>query len=102
ATFGAFVQLEPGVEGLVHISQLSWTRVAKTEDAVAPGDIVNVKVLGFDLDSKKISLSIKETLDRPEQDFSQEHESAPAQNEYVQEDDAVTIGDMFEEAKNED
>ncbi|MBQ4092573.1 MAG: bifunctional 4-hydroxy-3-methylbut-2-enyl diphosphate reductase/30S ribosomal protein S1 [Firmicutes bacterium] len=104
AAFGAFVQLEPGVEGLVHISQLAWGRVAKTEDAVTPGDVVNVKVLGFDLDSKKISLSIKETLEKPavEEAPVVEEEVAEAVEEeptYTPEEDVVTIGDMVGEAE---
>lgn len=101
ATFGAFVQLEPGVEGLVHISQLAWGRVAKTEDAVAPGDIVKVKILGFDLDGKKISLSIKETMDRP----APQEEAAPAaaeEMEYAPEEEVVTIGDIMESAETEE
>lgn len=103
ATFGAFVQLEPGVEGLVHISQLSWTRVEKTEDAVTPGDIVKVKVLGFDLDSKKISLSIKETLDRPQPEAAPVKEEAVEEEPaYVPDEDVVTIGDMVQEAENKD
>ena len=99
ATFGAFVQLEPGVEGLVHISQLAWGRVAKTEDAVQPGDIVKVKVLGFDLDSKKISLSIKETLDRPEPEEPPVASQKEVEEEaaYTPEEDVVTIGDMVNE-----
>lgn len=102
ATFGAFVQLEPGVEGLVHISQLAWGRVAKTEDAVTPGDIVKVKVLGFDLDGKKISLSIKETLDRPapQEDAAPQAEASKEEKpEYAPEEEVVTIGDMVESAE---
>lgn len=100
ATFGAFVQLEPGVEGLVHISQLAWGRVAKTEDAVTPGDVVTVKVLGFDLDSKKISLSIKETMEKPAQteaSIVEEKVEAAEEPAYTPEDDVVTIGDMVGE-----
>lgn len=100
ATFGAFVQLEPGVEGLVHISQLAWGRVAKTEDAVTPGDVVTVKVLGFDLDSKKISLSIKETMEKPAQTDApvvEEKVEAAEEPAYTPEDDVVTIGDMVGE-----
>ncbi|MGI6684834.1 MAG: bifunctional 4-hydroxy-3-methylbut-2-enyl diphosphate reductase/30S ribosomal protein S1 [Bacillota bacterium] len=66
APFGAFLQLEPGVEGLAHISQLAHHRVGKTEDVVSPGDEVKVKVLGVDQDAKRISLSIKEALDLSE------------------------------------
>ena len=100
ATFGAFVQLEPGVEGLVHISQLTYGRVGKTEDAVTPGDIVNVKVLGFDLDSKKISLSIKEAMDPPAVEDMPVEETRPQAEEYVannNDDDTITIGDTFGE-----
>jgi polyribonucleotide nucleotidyltransferase len=46
--FGAFVELVPGTDGLVHISQLSETRVENVEDVVKEGDMVTVKVIGFD------------------------------------------------------
>lgn len=61
-TFGAFLEVEPGVEGLVHISQLANYRVDKTEDVVKPGDVVDVEVLSVDPDAKRMSLSIKATL----------------------------------------
>ena len=60
--FGAFLEVEPGVEGLVHISQLANHRVEKTEDVVKPGDVVDVKVLAVDPEAKRMSLSIKATL----------------------------------------
>ena len=62
-TFGAFVELEPGLDGLVHISQCALTRIAKVEDAVNVGDIVRVKVLDVNTEAKRISLSIKEVLE---------------------------------------
>ena len=62
-TFGAFVELEPGLDGLVHISQCALTKVAKVEDAVTEGSIVRVKVLGVDTDQKRISLSIRQVLE---------------------------------------
>lgn len=105
AVFGAFVQLEPGVEGLVHISQLAHHRVGKTEDAVNPGDIVNVKVLGFDLDSKKISLSIKEATEPPAAGALNipAEDIPPADEEYgaTEEDDPITIGEMMPEGLKE-
>ncbi|MFQ5489937.1 MAG: S1 RNA-binding domain-containing protein [Phycisphaerae bacterium] len=58
-SFGAFVQLVPGVEGLVHISELSNQRVKQCEDVVKPGDDVEVRILGVDADARRISLSIK-------------------------------------------
>ncbi len=67
--FGAFVELTPGVEGLVHISELGWSRVENPSDVLQVGDTVKVKVLGMAPDEKsnqmKISLSIKQTLDDP-------------------------------------
>ena len=63
--FGAFVELFPGKEGLVHISQLAHTRVNKVEDVVNVGDITNVKVVEID-QMGRVNLSIKELLPVPE------------------------------------
>jgi ribosomal protein S1 len=63
--FGAFVEIAPGVEGLVHISELAWKRVQKTSDVVQPNQVVNVKILEIDPDKAKISLSIKQTTEAP-------------------------------------
>ncbi len=62
-TFGAFVELEPGIDGLVHISQCALNRIAKVEDAVKVGDMVRVKILNVDPAAKRISLSIREALE---------------------------------------
>ena len=62
-TFGAFVELEPGIDGLVHISQCAPTRINKVEDAVNVGDVVNVKVLSIDPEAKRISLSIRALME---------------------------------------
>ncbi|GEN84718.1 30S ribosomal protein S1 [Sporosarcina luteola] len=64
ASFGAFVDIG-GVDGLVHISQLSHEHVEKVSDVLKEGDKVNVKVLSVDRDAERISLSIKETLPGP-------------------------------------
>ena len=61
--FGAFVELEPGLDGLVHISQCALNRVAKVEDAVQVGQTVRVKVLSVDPEKKRISLSIRQVLE---------------------------------------
>lgn len=62
--FGAFVELVPGVEGMVHVSELSWSRSAKPEDVVQPGDEITVRILAMEprKDGKglKISLSLKQ------------------------------------------
>lgn len=63
--FGAFVELEEGVDGLVHISQIAYKHVEKPEDELTVGQEINAKVTELDLDNKKISLSIKETLEKP-------------------------------------
>ena len=67
--FGAFVELIPGVEGLIHISELGWSRVENPSDVLQVGDSVTVKVLGMapgeKSDQMKISLSIKQTIDDP-------------------------------------
>jgi small subunit ribosomal protein S1 len=57
--FGAFVELEPGIEGLIHISQLDWKRVRKVTDVVQEGKEITAKVLEFDLSRRRISLSVK-------------------------------------------
>ncbi len=75
--FGAFVELEPGLDGLVHISQISWQRVEKVSDALNIGDEIQVKILEIDADSKKINLSMKETLPKPERPKKEEKETAP-------------------------
>lgn len=64
--FGAFVQLEPGVEGLVHISELAHGRVWRVSDVVSEGQEVEVKVLSVDQEQQRISLSMKALLAKPE------------------------------------
>jgi len=65
-TYGAFVKLEDGVEGLVHISEMSWTRrINHPSDLVAIGDTVEVVVLGIDLEKEEISLGMKQTEANP-------------------------------------
>ena len=62
--FGAFVDIG-GVDGLIHVSELSWTRVKHPSDVVKPGDKVEVIVLAVDKEKKKISLGLKQTLPEP-------------------------------------
>jgi len=72
APFGAFVELAPGVEGMAHLSELSWTRVAQADEAVSVGDKVRVKVMSIAKDEKgaRISLSIKQVTDDPWKDVA--------------------------------
>ena len=64
--FGAFVELEPGIEGLIHVSEMSWTRKnVKAADVVKPGEVVEVVVLGVDPAAKRIALGLKQALGDP-------------------------------------
>ena len=60
--FGAFIELESGIEGLVHVTELSDQAFGKVEEVVAVGDNVTAKVIKLDPEHKKISLSIKDYL----------------------------------------
>lgn len=75
--FGAFVQLEEGIEGLVHISQLAHQRVRAVTDVVKPGEVIQVRVLSIDPDQRRISLSLKGTTDEPEQAAPEEPAAKP-------------------------
>ena len=82
--FGAFVELFPGVEGLVHINEITDEHIAKPSDVLEVGQMVKVKVLDVNKENKRISLSIKDAVERS--------------NEYLQyndNDDDVTLGDLF-------
>lgn len=66
ATFGAFANILPTVDGLIHISQISWDRIQTPQDVLKIGDVVKAKIIDIDYDKKRVSLSIKELLDKPE------------------------------------
>jgi small subunit ribosomal protein S1 len=72
--YGAFVELEPGVEGLVHVSEMSWVKknVAPSK-IVAPGTEVDVQVLEVDSNKRRISLGLKQTQDNPWEGFAKSH-----------------------------
>ena len=66
AAYGAFVEIAPGIEGLVHISEFSWTkRVARASDMLSIGDEVQVVVLSVDVENQKIALGIRQTQANP-------------------------------------
>ncbi|CAD2077331.1 30S ribosomal protein S1 [Phocicoccus schoeneichii] len=71
--FGAFINVN-GVDGLAHISELSYERVENVEDAVTIGETVDVKVLNVDPESERISLSVKQAGESPFQKFFNEHQ----------------------------
>ena len=76
--FGAFGEILPGVDGLIHISQLALKRIAKPEDVVSIGEEKEVKITGIDYDKKKINLSIRELLE-PEAEEEQPEEAEAAE-----------------------
>ena len=83
-SFGAFVELFPGVEGLVHINEITDENIAKPSDVLEVGQMVKVKVLDVNNENKRTSLSIKDAVERS--------------NEYLQYNDNdgdVTLGDLF-------
>ena len=67
ATFGAFANILPTIDGLIHISQISWDRIKAPQDVLNIGDEVKVKIIEIDFDKKRVSLSIKALLDKPEE-----------------------------------
>ncbi|MDT8436397.1 MAG: 30S ribosomal protein S1, partial [Gemmatimonadota bacterium] len=74
-SFGAFVEVEPGIDGLVHISDMSWTRrVQHPSEIVKKGEEVEVVILNIDPDQKRISLGLKQVEDDPWYELAQEYE----------------------------
>ena len=73
-TFGAFAEIVPGVDGLIHISQIADHRIEKPGDVLAEGEKVDVKITDIDMENKKVSLSIRALLEEPEAE-----EDAPAE-----------------------
>jgi small subunit ribosomal protein S1 len=72
--YGAFVELEPGVEGLVHVSEMSWVKMnVAPSKIVVPGTEVEVQVLEVDSNKRRISLGLKQTQDNPWEAFVRDH-----------------------------
>jgi len=77
-TFGAFAEIIPGVDGLIHISQIANKRIGKPEDVLAEGQQVQVKITDIDAENKRISLSIRALLEpEVEEEEAEEIEEAP-------------------------
>lgn len=89
APFGAFVEVETGVDGLVHISQISDKRVNKVEDVLKIGDIVKTKVMELNAENKKLSLSIREAVEDENKKENEGFIDSQTENN-------VTIQDMVE------
>ena len=83
-TFGAFAEIIPGVDGLIHISQIANKRIGKPEDVLAEGQEVQVKITEIDAENKRISLSIRALLE-PEVEETEEEVAEEAAEETVAE-----------------
>ncbi len=83
---GAFVELVPGVEGLVHISEISQENIAKPSDVLSIGALVKVKIMDIDTKNKKVSLSIKNAT-----------ESSKEYLKYNDDENELTLGDLFKD-----
>ena len=74
ADFGAFIEIEEGIEGLAHISELSWVRKVKhPRDVLKVGDVVETKILNYDIQQGKLSLGLKQVLPNPWDDIDQRY-----------------------------
>ncbi|OFW56252.1 MAG: 30S ribosomal protein S1 [Candidatus Solincola sediminis] len=78
--FGAFVQVRPGIEGLVHISELSRRHVEQPDEVVVVNQDIEVKVIDIDIDRRRISLSLKQTLDESDEEFDGEAETVETES----------------------
>jgi small subunit ribosomal protein S1 len=85
--FGAFVQLASGVEGLVHISEISEDRITNISDVLKAGDVVKVKIGDINEKDRRISLSIKEAADKGFGDLEK----------FNQNEEGMTLGDLFKD-----
>lgn len=79
ATFGAFANILPTVDGLVHISEIAWERINAPQDVLKVGDVVKAQIIDIDFDKKRVSLSIKALLEKPETVEEAPAEEAPAE-----------------------
>lgn len=102
-SFGAFVEVFPGVEGLVHISQISHKHIATPNEVLTSGEKVKVKVLNVNADEHRLALSIKALQEKPATEKKQE---APVEEEKVEipeEDTGFTMADLVgDELKDQD
>lgn len=80
-TYGAFAEIMPEVDGLIHISQIADRRIEKTEDALSIGDEVDAKIIAINWENRKISLSIRALSTPAAEEAVQEAEEAPAADE---------------------
>ena len=99
--FGAFVEVAPGVEGLVHISEIDWKRVNAVSDVLQEGEVVQVKVLSVNPEDHKISLSIKQLKDRPQQSGGGGRGGRGGRDEVAVREETPELRRMREQAKKQ-
>ena len=75
-TFGAFANIIPGIDGLIHISQIANKRIEKPADVLKVGDVVEAKITAIDFDKKRVSLSMRALLPEDEQAPAKSEEAA--------------------------
>ncbi|MDV3051402.1 30S ribosomal protein S1 [Staphylococcus ureilyticus] len=93
-SFGAFVEIKPGVQGLVHISEISHSHIGTPGEVLEPGQVVSVKILSVDIDNERISLSIKATL--PDENVVEsDSETTQSYLDNNEDEDNPTLGDVF-------
>lgn len=96
--YGAFVEVSKGVEGLLHISEISYDHVDKVSDVLKVGDEIEVEILDIDEENRKVSLSKKALETPPEKEAYVEVNTEVAYDE----DDTMTLGDVLNSAKEEE
>ena len=96
-TFGAFAEVLPGVDGLIHISQIANRRIGKPEEVLTVGDVVEAKITAIDMDNHKISLSIRALAEPAAQPAAVEEESGEDALVYEVSTDGEATGDLVEE-----
>ncbi|CAD2075706.1 30S ribosomal protein S1 [Phocicoccus pinnipedialis] len=89
--FGAFVEVAAGVEGLVHVSEISHDHVGHPEDELKPEEEIDVKIIGFDPDKEKTSLSIKALKEKPKNDTKQKNATVYSDSD----EESLTLGDIL-------
>ena len=96
-TFGAFAEVLPGVDGLIHISQIANRRIGKPEEVLTVGDVVEAKITAIDMDNHKISLSIRALAEPAAQPVAVEEENGEDALVYEVSTDGEAKGDLVEE-----
>ena len=102
-TFGAFANIIPGIDGLIHISQISNKRIEKPSDELKVGDVVQAKIIGIDFERKRVSLSVRALLPDPVADIEPDDEPESDEDEVVAviEPDAAPVITLADEEPDE-